>query len=66
VTGVSGTKYDFTNMTNAQAYAAAGKLGDEGKITVGEQAQLQIMAAGGGREIGAKCHHPAIEFSVRD
>jgi len=48
VTGVSGTKYDFTNMTNAEASAAAGKLGDEGKITVGEQAQLQIMAAGGG------------------
>ena len=48
VTGVSGTKYDFTNMTNAEASAAAGKLGDEGKITVGEQAQLQIMAQGGG------------------
>jgi hypothetical protein len=46
VTGVSGTKYDFTNMTNAQAYAAAGKLGDEGKITVLEQSQLQAMAQG--------------------
>ena len=55
VTGVSGTKYDFTNMTNAEASAAAGKLGDEGKITVGEQAQLQIMAAGGG---SMSCSYP--------
>jgi hypothetical protein len=38
VAGVSGTQYDFTNMTNAQAYAAAGQLGNAGKITVGEQA----------------------------
>jgi hypothetical protein len=48
VTGVSGTQYDFTNMTNAQAYAAAGQLGDEGKISVLEQSQLQAMAQGGG------------------
>ena len=48
VLGVSGTKYDFTNMTNSQAFTAAGKLGDEGKITVLEQSQLQAMAQGGG------------------
>jgi hypothetical protein len=47
VTGVSGTKYDFTNMTNAQAYAAANQLYSAGQITVGEQAQIQIMAQGG-------------------
>jgi hypothetical protein len=47
VTGTSGTTYDFTNMTNAQAYAAANQLYSAGKITVGELAQIQIMAQGG-------------------
>jgi hypothetical protein len=46
VTGASGTTYDFTNMTNAQAYAAANQLYSAGKITVGEQAQIQMMAQG--------------------
>jgi hypothetical protein len=48
VTGVSGTQYDFTNMTNAQAYSAANQLGNAGKITVGEQAMLMQMAQDGG------------------
>ena len=46
VTGVSGTKYDFTNMTNAQAYAAANQLGNAGKITVDQQSQVMNMAQG--------------------
>jgi hypothetical protein len=46
VTGVSGTKYDFTNMTNAQAYAAADQLGNAGKITVDQQSQVMNMAQG--------------------
>jgi hypothetical protein len=47
VTGTSGTTYDFTNMTNAQAYTAANQLYSAGKITVGEEAQIQITAQGG-------------------
>jgi hypothetical protein len=46
VTGVSGTTYDFSNMTNAQAYAAADQLGNAGKITVDQQSQVMNMAQG--------------------
>jgi hypothetical protein len=46
VTGTSGTTYDFTNMTNSQAMAAAKALGSEGKISPQAQAQINYIASG--------------------
>jgi len=46
VTSTSGTTYDFTNMTNSQAMAAAKTLGSEGKISPQAQAQINYTASG--------------------
>jgi hypothetical protein len=46
VTGASGTTYDFTNMTNSQAIAAANTLGSEGKISGAAQMQIYRFASG--------------------
>jgi len=46
VTGTSGTTYDFTNMTNSQAMAAAKTLGSEGKISPQAQARINYIASG--------------------
>jgi hypothetical protein len=44
--GTSGTTYDFGNMTNAQAIAAAKTLGSEGKISPDAEAQITMTASG--------------------
>jgi hypothetical protein len=46
VTGTSGTTYDFSNMTNAQAIAASKMLGSEGKISPDAEAQIYMTASG--------------------
>ena len=46
VTGTSGTTYDFANMTNSLAMAAAKALGSEGKISPQAQAQINYIASG--------------------
>ena len=48
--GVSSTPYDFTNMTNAQAVAAAQKLGNDGKITPDAEINLMRTASNGGND----------------
>jgi hypothetical protein len=46
VAGVSGTQYDFTNMTNSQADAAAQTLFSEGKISGQSENRLCMLASG--------------------
>jgi hypothetical protein len=46
VAGVSGTTYDFTNMTNSQAIAAAQTLGSEGKISAAAEMKIYMTASG--------------------
>ena len=46
VTGTSGTTYDFSNMTNSQADAAAQTLFSEGKISGQAENKLCMVASG--------------------
>jgi hypothetical protein len=50
VTGVSGTQYDFTNMTNRQAATAATQLSSEGKLTAAAAGTLWMTASNGGND----------------
>lgn len=50
VTGLSGTQYDFSNMTNAQAAEASDTLLAQGKISTNEAAEIKEYASLGGTD----------------